>query len=84
MSRIDTPYGPIPAGTPSWNRQRHSQMRSHRYRDVYDRVEVHLTERDWPARRLAQAPLWVPVDLRDGNQALPSRWTRVASAGSSS
>ncbi|MFG3691190.1 2-isopropylmalate synthase [Micromonospora sp. NPDC047740] len=46
-------------------------MPSHRYRDVYTRVEVPLTERDWPSRRLTQAPLWVPVDLRDGNQALP-------------
>ncbi|MFC5993859.1 2-isopropylmalate synthase [Pseudonocardia hispaniensis] len=45
-------------------------MPSHRYRDVYSRVEVPLTERDWPTRRLTAAPLWVPVDLRDGNQAL--------------
>ncbi|WP_308471595.1 2-isopropylmalate synthase [Pseudoclavibacter sp. Z016] len=45
-------------------------MPSHRYRDVYSRVEVPLTERDWPSRRLTAAPLWVPVDLRDGNQAL--------------
>jgi 2-isopropylmalate synthase len=46
-------------------------MPSHRYRDVYTRVVVPLSERDWPSRRLTQAPLWVPVDLRDGNQALP-------------
>ncbi|MFF1541974.1 2-isopropylmalate synthase [Microbacterium sp. NPDC058269] len=45
-------------------------MPSHRYRDVYSLVEVPLTERDWPTRRLTAAPLWVPVDLRDGNQAL--------------
>ncbi|WP_433734652.1 2-isopropylmalate synthase [Nocardia sp. CA-129566] len=45
-------------------------MPSHRYRDVYDRVDVPLTQRDWPAARLTDAPLWVPVDLRDGNQAL--------------
>lgn len=67
---ISTPVGPIPAGAPSWNRQRHSQMPSHRYRDVYSRVEVPLTERHWPTKRLTTAPLWVPVDLRDGNQAL--------------
>ncbi|WP_341865040.1 2-isopropylmalate synthase [Gordonia lacunae] len=60
----------IPAGAPAWNRQRHSQMPSHRYRDVYSRVSVPLTTRDWPANRLTHAPLWVPVDLRDGNQAL--------------
>ncbi|MET8871167.1 2-isopropylmalate synthase [Nocardia sp. NPDC004604] len=45
-------------------------MPSHRYRDIYDRVEVPLTQRDWPDARLTDAPLWVPVDLRDGNQAL--------------
>ena len=68
--RISTPAGPVPEQAPPWNRQRHSQMPSHRYRDVYSRVAVPLAERDWPARRLTQAPLWVPVDLRDGNQAL--------------
>ncbi len=56
--------------TTTWNRQRPSGMPSHRYRDVFDRVDVPLTERAWPARRLTAAPLWVPVDLRDGNQAL--------------
>lgn len=68
--RIQTPAGPTPETAPAWNRQRHSQMPSHRYRDVYSRVEVPLVERVWPTRRLVDAPLWVPVDLRDGNQAL--------------
>ncbi|WP_417540469.1 2-isopropylmalate synthase [Microbacterium maritypicum] len=68
--RLSTPAGPIPLQAPFWNRQRHSSMPSHRYRDVYSRVEVPQTERDWPANRLTAAPLWVPVDLRDGNQAL--------------
>ncbi|WP_244976215.1 2-isopropylmalate synthase [Nocardia huaxiensis] len=45
-------------------------MPSHRYRDVYQRVSVPLTERTWPSNRITAAPLWVPVDLRDGNQAL--------------
>lgn len=67
---LSAPAGAVPPGTPSWNRQRGSQMPSHRYTDVFDRVAVPLTERTWPTRRLAQAPLWVPVDLRDGNQAL--------------
>lgn len=67
---LSTPAGPRPASAPSWNRQRHSQMPSHRYRDVFSRVEVPLVEREWPVRRLTAAPLWVPVDLRDGNQAL--------------
>ena len=70
FSRLSTPIGPVPAGAPQWNRQRHSQMPSHRYRDAYSRVEVPLTAREWPSRRLTAAPLWVPVDLRDGNQAL--------------
>ena len=68
--RIDTPAGPVPEAAPRWNRQRHSQMPSHRYRDVYSRVEVPVTAREWPTRGLTAAPLWVPVDLRDGNQAL--------------
>lgn len=67
---IDTPAGTVPPQAPAWNRQRQSQMRSHRYRNVYERVEVPLAHRDWPSARITQAPLWVPVDLRDGNQAL--------------
>ena len=55
---------------PAWNPQRPSGMPAHRYRAAHDRVDVPLTGRDWPVARLEQAPLWVPVDLRDGNQAL--------------
>ncbi len=68
--RISTPAGSIPEHAAPWNRQRHSQMPSHRYADVHSRVEVPVASRDWPDRRLTAAPLWVPVDLRDGNQAL--------------
>ncbi|WP_430334282.1 2-isopropylmalate synthase [Rhodococcus sp. ACT016] len=53
-----------------WNRQRPSSMPSHRYRPHFDRVEVPPTERIWPTAHTTTAPLWVPVDLRDGNQAL--------------
>ncbi|GAA3096668.1 MULTISPECIES: 2-isopropylmalate synthase [Nonomuraea] len=53
-----------------WNRQRPSAMPYHRYRPAHDRVEVPAADRAWPARRITEAPLWVPVDLRDGNQAL--------------
>lgn len=67
---LATPVGPIPEASPSWNRQRASQMPSHRYASVFDRVPVPLTDREWPSRVLTAAPLWVPVDLRDGNQAL--------------
>lgn len=70
FSRLSTPAGPTPADAPAWNRQRHSQMPFDRYRDVYSPVAVPLAEREWPTHRLTRAPLWVPVDLRDGNQAL--------------
>ncbi|WP_078630578.1 2-isopropylmalate synthase [Streptomyces roseochromogenus] len=48
-------------------------MPHHRYQPAHDRVDVPLAdaEREWPSRRIETAPLWVPVDLRDGNQALP-------------
>jgi 2-isopropylmalate synthase len=67
---LRTPDGEVPAHAPQWNRQRASRMPSHRYRPVEERVAVPLTDRAWPTARLHQAPLWVPVDLRDGNQAL--------------
>jgi 2-isopropylmalate synthase len=67
---LSTPAGPIPPTAPRWNRQRASQMPSARYSDVFSKVEVPLAERAWPEARITQAPLWVPVDLRDGNQAL--------------
>lgn len=70
---ISTPSGSIPPNAPTWNRQRHSQMPYHRYTDVYSRVDVPLSsynKREWPSKQLTTAPLWVPVDLRDGNQAL--------------
>jgi 2-isopropylmalate synthase len=52
------------------NRQQPSPMPSHRYRDVFAKVPVAAVDRTWPDRRITVAPLWVPVDLRDGNQAL--------------
>ncbi|MER5197203.1 2-isopropylmalate synthase [Streptomyces sp. NPDC002755] len=45
-------------------------MPYHRYRPFHERVDVPATDRRWPSARLEHAPLWVPVDLRDGNQAL--------------
>jgi 2-isopropylmalate synthase len=61
--------------TTPWNPQQPSPMPSHRYRSVFERVDVPLADpaqpaRTWPDRRFTAAPLWVPVDLRDGNQAL--------------
>ena len=31
---------------------------------------IDLPDRRWPSRRIAQAPVWLSTDLRDGNQAL--------------
>ena len=45
-------------------------MPFHRYRPAHQRVDVPVTNRAWPDKTLEHAPLWVPVDLRDGNQAL--------------
>ncbi|MGW6334712.1 2-isopropylmalate synthase [Nocardia rhamnosiphila] len=67
---LDTPAGAVPGDGPEWYRQRHSRLPSYRYRDIYHRVDVPVTERRWPQARIERAPLWVPVDLRDGNQAL--------------
>ncbi|MCT9080118.1 2-isopropylmalate synthase [Streptomyces fulvoviolaceus] len=56
--------------TPFWNPQQPSPMPHHRYRPFEQRVTVPAADRDWPSARIERAPLWVPVDLRDGNQAL--------------
>ncbi|MDV6266841.1 2-isopropylmalate synthase [Rhodococcus globerulus] len=53
-----------------WNTQKPSPMPSERYRAAWDRVDIPAFDRTWPANRTTEAPLWVPVDLRDGNQAL--------------
>ncbi|MEN3358838.1 MAG: 2-isopropylmalate synthase [Mycobacteriales bacterium] len=47
--------------------QQPSGMPSHRYRPF---TPIDLPDRTWPAARIAAAPLWCSVDLRDGNQAL--------------
>lgn len=33
---------------------------------------IHLPDRTWPNNILTRAPMWASVDLRDGNQALPT------------
>ncbi|MCL9793437.1 2-isopropylmalate synthase [Frankia sp. AgKG'84/4] len=48
-------------------------MPHQRYQPFHERVELPVVDpasRRWPTQRLESAPLWVPVDLRDGNQAL--------------
>jgi len=51
-------------------RQRASRMPYHRYQPYHQRFAVDLPDRQWPGRRIEQAPRWCAVDLRDGNQAL--------------
>ncbi|MEU1125112.1 2-isopropylmalate synthase [Streptomyces sp. NPDC005899] len=67
---LRTPTGELPADAPHWNPQRPSAMPHHRYRPAHQRVDLPLRDRTWPSNRIERAPLWVPVDLRDGNQAL--------------
>ncbi|MFC9293709.1 2-isopropylmalate synthase [Streptomyces sp. NPDC057011] len=67
---LRTPSGAVPDGAPAWNPQRPSRMPHDRYRSAHERVPLPLQDRTWPSRQLTRAPLWVPVDLRDGNQAL--------------
>lgn len=31
---------------------------------------INLPDRQWPSRRITQAPIWLSTDMRDGNQAL--------------
>ncbi|WP_436318924.1 2-isopropylmalate synthase [Streptomyces griseorubiginosus] len=70
-TRPVTPAATAPPVTaPAWNPQRPGPMPFHRYRPFQDRVDVPVADRSWPSARIDRAPLWVPVDLRDGNQAL--------------
>ncbi|MDQ0811067.1 2-isopropylmalate synthase [Streptomyces sp. B3I7] len=63
-------YDGDPSAQEPWNAQRPSSMPYHRYRPFEERVRVPVDGRRWPSARIERAPLWVPVDLRDGNQAL--------------
>ncbi|NYE20542.1 2-isopropylmalate synthase [Microbacterium immunditiarum] len=52
------------------NHQKPSSMPVHKYRPFHEQIRVDLPDRTWPDRRIAKAPRWCAVDLRDGNQAL--------------
>lgn len=70
-ARINKPSGDIPEAQPSWNKQRNSAMRSHRYEPFFTEVDhITLPDRTWPDKVIDRAPQWCAVDLRDGNQAL--------------
>jgi 2-isopropylmalate synthase len=43
-----------------------------KYSAYEDRFDVDLPDRTWPNRRIRKAPAWCSVDLRDGNQSIPS------------
>src|SRR3989442_945636 len=69
--KVTKPSRPAPPDQQPWNPQRGSAMPFHRYRPFHELVEhVTLPDRTWPDTRIARAPLWSAVDLRDGNQAL--------------
>ncbi|MCY4239524.1 MAG: 2-isopropylmalate synthase [Rhodospirillaceae bacterium] len=44
-----------------------STMPIHKYQAF---EPINLTDRTWPGKVIAKAPIWCSVDLRDGNQAL--------------
>ncbi|MEU7578349.1 2-isopropylmalate synthase [Streptomyces sp. NPDC041068] len=67
---MTTATSPAYDNTYHWNPQRPGPMPHHRYRPYRERVNIPVQERSWPGARIERAPLWVPVDLRDGNQAL--------------
>jgi 2-isopropylmalate synthase len=52
------------------NNQQPTSMPVHRYRPYHEVITVDLPDRTWPSKRIAKAPRWCAVDLRDGNQAL--------------
>ncbi len=52
------------------NTQQPSGMPIHRYRPFHEIIQIDLPDRTWPSKRIAEAPRWCAVDLRDGNQAL--------------
>jgi 2-isopropylmalate synthase len=52
------------------NTQRPSGMPVHKYVPFHEQIAVDLPDRTWPSKRIAEAPRWCAVDLRDGNQAL--------------
>jgi 2-isopropylmalate synthase len=52
------------------NFQKPSEMAFWRYQPFHEQIKFELPDRSWPTRRMAIAPRWCAVDLRDGNQAL--------------
>ena len=52
------------------NHQKPSAMPIHRYKPFHEQIKIDLADRTWPTKRIAKAPRWCAVDLRDGNQAL--------------
>lgn len=41
------------------------------YKNYKEYPYVNIINREWPSKKIASAPIWCSVDLRDGNQSLP-------------
>ena len=52
------------------NTQKPSSMPVHKYVPFHEQIQVDLSNRTWPSKKIDKAPRWCAVDLRDGNQAL--------------
>mgnify|MGYP001765298867 CR=1 FL=1 len=50
--------------------QQPSRMPIGKYRSFHELNPISLPDRQWPSRRITQAPRWLSTDLRDGNQSL--------------
>ncbi|MGO4661712.1 2-isopropylmalate synthase [Terrabacter sp. 2TAF16] len=50
--------------------QQTSGMPFQKYVPFHEQIPFELPDRTWPTKRIAAAPRWCAVDLRDGNQAL--------------
>jgi 2-isopropylmalate synthase len=65
------PASKPPAGQPAAAVEGKSAMSpGQKYAPYLDCFQVNLPDRTWPSKRIATAPIWCSVDLRDGNQAL--------------
>lgn len=77
----EIPVAPGGGGAqPWWNPQQPSGMPTTRYARSGAGSSAGSRERHWPDRVPDRAPLWASVDLRDGNQALPSPMDTVRKA----
>jgi 2-isopropylmalate synthase len=72
MPELRRPAGPVRQDQAWWNTQLGSSAPVSRYQRADAESAAAASVRQWPSRSIENAPLWCSVDLRDGNQALPS------------